>query len=113
MSLIPVENHAELFRDSKTGAIVNKSTSDFELYNRTRNKILSPSNIIVIDKNKLIKNAIAIACSAQLSAPDLSSLPMNLAIEDVTPVPNPIVKPNARKKSGILNAIPVIASPPN
>ena len=41
MSLIPVENHSELFRDSKTGAIVNKSTSDFELYNRTRNKILS------------------------------------------------------------------------
>ena len=41
MSLIPVENHAELFRDSKTGAIVNKSTSDFERYNNTRNKILS------------------------------------------------------------------------
>ena len=41
MSLIPVENHAELFRDSKTGAIVNKSTSDFERYNNTRNKMLS------------------------------------------------------------------------
>ena len=41
MSLIPVENHSELFRDSKTGAIVNKSTSDFERYNNTRNKILS------------------------------------------------------------------------
>ena len=41
MSLIPVENHAELFRDSKTGAIVNKSTSDFDRYNNTRNKILS------------------------------------------------------------------------
>ena len=41
MSLIPVEYHAELFRDSKTGAIVNKSTSDFQRYNNTRNKMLS------------------------------------------------------------------------
>ena len=41
MSLIPVENHSELFRDSKTGAIVNKSSSDFERYNNTRNKLLS------------------------------------------------------------------------
>ena len=41
MSLIPVENHPGLFRDSKTGAIVNKSTSDFERYNNTRNKMLS------------------------------------------------------------------------
>ena len=41
MSLIPVENHSELYRDSKTGAIVNKSTSDFERYNNTRNKMLS------------------------------------------------------------------------
>ena len=41
MPLIPVENHSELFRDSKTGAIVNKSTSDFQRYNNTRNKMLS------------------------------------------------------------------------
>ena len=41
MSLIPVENHSELFRDSKTGAIVNKSTSDFDRYSNTRNKMLS------------------------------------------------------------------------
>ena len=41
MSLIPVENHPELFRDSATGAIVNKSQSEFERYNNTRNKILS------------------------------------------------------------------------
>ena len=41
MALIPVENHSELFRDSKTGAIVNKSTSDFDRYNNTRNKMLS------------------------------------------------------------------------
>ena len=41
MSLIPVENHSELFRDSATGAIVNKSKSDFERYSNTRNKMLS------------------------------------------------------------------------
>ena len=41
MSLIPVENHPGLFRDSVTGAIVNKSKSDFERYSNTRNKMLS------------------------------------------------------------------------
>ena len=41
MALIPVENHAELFRDSVTGAIVNKSKTDFERYSNTRNKMLS------------------------------------------------------------------------
>ena len=41
MSLIPVENHPELFWDSATGAIVNKSQSEFERYNITRNKMLS------------------------------------------------------------------------
>ena len=41
MSLIPVENHPDLFRDSKTGAIVNKSTSDFDHYDKTGRKILS------------------------------------------------------------------------
>ena len=41
MSLIPVENHPELFRDTVTGAIVNKSVSDFQRYSNTRNKMLS------------------------------------------------------------------------
>ncbi len=41
MSLIPVENHPGLFRDSRTNAIVNKSKSDYDHYNRTRNKMLS------------------------------------------------------------------------
>ena len=41
MSLIPVENHPGLFRDSVTNAIVNKSKSDFERYSNTRNKMLS------------------------------------------------------------------------
>ena len=41
MSLIPVENHPGLFRDSVTNAIVNKSKSDFVHYTKTRNKMLS------------------------------------------------------------------------
>ena len=41
MPLIPVENHPELFRDTVTGAIVNKSKSDFDHYNKTRNRMLS------------------------------------------------------------------------
>ena len=41
MSLIPVENHPGLFRDSVTNAIVNKSRSDFDHYTKTRNKMLS------------------------------------------------------------------------
>ena len=41
MSLIPVENHPGLFRDSTTNAIVNKSKSDFDHYNKTRNKMIS------------------------------------------------------------------------
>ena len=41
MPLIPVENHPGLFRDSTTNAIVNKSKSDFDHYNKTRNRMLS------------------------------------------------------------------------
>ena len=41
MSLVPVENHPGLYRDSVTNAIVNKSKSDFDLYSRTRSKMLS------------------------------------------------------------------------
>ena len=41
MSLIPVENHPGLFRHSSTNAIVNKSKSDFDNYNKTRNRMLS------------------------------------------------------------------------
>ena len=41
MSLVPVENHPGLYRDSVTNAIVNKSKSDFEHYTKTRNKMLS------------------------------------------------------------------------
>ena len=41
MPLIPVENHPGLFRDSITTAIVNRSKSDFDHYNKTRNRMLS------------------------------------------------------------------------
>ena len=41
MSLIPVENHPVLFRDSVTNAIVNRSKSDYERYTKTRNNMLS------------------------------------------------------------------------
>ena len=41
MSLIPVENHPRLFRDSVTNAIVNRSKSDYERYTKTRNNMLS------------------------------------------------------------------------
>ena len=41
MPLIPVENHPGLFRDSATNAIVNRSKSDFDHYDKTRRKILS------------------------------------------------------------------------
>ena len=41
MSLIPVENHPGLFRDSVTNAIVNRSKSDYERYTKTRKNMLS------------------------------------------------------------------------
>ena len=55
----------------------------------------------------------ATACSALLSASALLSLPINLAIDAVTPVPKPIVRPRTRKNRGMLKAIPAISSPPN
>ena len=39
MTLIPVENKPGIFRDSETNAIVNKNTSDYDIYVRSRNKI--------------------------------------------------------------------------
>ena len=39
MSLIPVENKPGIFRDSETNAIINKNTSDYNLYVRSRNQI--------------------------------------------------------------------------
>ena len=39
MALIPVENKPGIFRDSETNAIINKNTSDYDIYVRSRNKI--------------------------------------------------------------------------
>ena len=39
MTLIPVENKPGIFRDSETNAIVNKNTSDYDIYVRSRNKM--------------------------------------------------------------------------
>ena len=39
MTLIPVENKPGIFRDSETNAIINKNTSDYDIYVRSRNKM--------------------------------------------------------------------------
>ena len=39
MSLIPVQDSPGIFRDSETNAIVNKNTSDYNLYVRSRNQM--------------------------------------------------------------------------
>ena len=39
MTLIPVENKPGIFRDSETNAIVNKNTSDYNIYVRSRNQM--------------------------------------------------------------------------
>ena len=39
MALIPVEDNPGLFRDSITGSIVNKNTSDYEIYVNSRNRM--------------------------------------------------------------------------
>ena len=37
MSLIPVEGHSNLYRDSETGAIVNNDDSSYHAYLRQKN----------------------------------------------------------------------------
>ena len=39
MALIPVQDSPGIFRDSETNAIVNKNTSDYNLYVRSRNQM--------------------------------------------------------------------------
>ena len=39
MALIPVQASPGIFRDSETNAIVNKNTSDYNLYVRSRNQM--------------------------------------------------------------------------
>ena len=78
-----------------------------------KDKISFPNNNPIDDSVILIITAITTACSAQLSACFLLSSPIKRAIAAVTPVPRPIVNPSTKKKRGILNAMPVIASPPS
>ena len=47
MTLIPVENKPGIFRDSETNAIINKNTSDYNLYVRSRNKLKTKEERIV------------------------------------------------------------------
>ena len=53
MTLIPVENKPGIFRDSETNAIVNKNTSDYNLYVRSRNQIKTKEERIVDLENKV------------------------------------------------------------
>ena len=39
MSLIPVQDSPGIFRDSETNAIINKNTSDYNIYVRSRNQM--------------------------------------------------------------------------
>ena len=55
----------------------------------------------------------AMACSAALLALTLFLEPINLAMEAVTPLPNPKESPRTRKKMGILKATAAMDSPPN
>ena len=64
-------------------------------------------------KIRLRMNAITTECSAALSAFTLSLAPINLAIDAVTPLPKPKVKPIIKKKIGKLNATAAIDSPPS
>ena len=41
MSLIPVEDKPGFYRDSNTNAIVNKNNNDYEIYMKTKTKMLS------------------------------------------------------------------------
>ena len=53
MSLIPVQDSPGIFRDSETNAIINKNTSDYNLYVRSRNQIKTKEERIVDLENKV------------------------------------------------------------
>ena len=76
-------------------------------------KTSSPYTKPTVVSIPLIKSAITIECSAELSALTLSFDPINLAMDAVTPLPKPNERPITKKKIGILKATAAIASPPN
>ena len=41
MTLIPVKDQPGLFRDSESGAIINRRTNDYDAYITNRDKLLS------------------------------------------------------------------------
>ena len=53
MALIPVQDSPGIFRDSETNAILNKNTSDYNLYVRSRNQIKTKEERIVDLENKV------------------------------------------------------------
>tara|TARA_B100000965_G_C18966694_1_gene487893 strand:+ start:297 stop:518 length:222 start_codon:yes stop_codon:yes gene_type:complete len=53
MALIPVQDSPGIFRDSETNAIINKNTSDYNLYVRSRNQIKTKEERIVDLENKV------------------------------------------------------------
>ena len=53
MSLIPVQDSPGIFRDSETNAIVNKNTSEYNLYVRSRNQMKTKEERIVDLENKV------------------------------------------------------------
>ena len=53
MALITVQDSPGIFRDSETNAIINKNTSDYNLYVRSRNQIKTKEERIVDLENKV------------------------------------------------------------
>lgn len=53
MSLIPVEGHNGLYRDSNTNAIINKNRSEYESYKNRKKKLENEKNKIQNIENEL------------------------------------------------------------
>ena len=51
--MIPVEGHKNLFRDEKTGAIINCDTSGYMRYKKMRNKKLTEKSEIDALKSEI------------------------------------------------------------
>ena len=55
MNLIPVEGHKNLYRDGKTGAIVNDDSSGYSQYMRLKNQKLGDICITQITCDGILK----------------------------------------------------------
>lgn len=58
MSLIPVEGHSGLYRDSNTNAIINKNKTEYESYKARKKKVDDEKNKIknIEDELNDVKN---------------------------------------------------------